>query len=47
MFMKKFVYLDYVVMMFVDLFVVEDMMKFLILDGVFGNLVFCFYVYGW
>lgn len=42
-----FIYLDYVVIILVDLNVVEVMVKCLILDGNFGNLVFCSYCFGW
>lgn len=42
-----FIYLDYVVIMLVDFYVVDVMLKCLILDGNFGNFVFCSYCFGW
>lgn len=45
--MKLLIYFDYFVIMLVDLCVVEKMMQFMMMDGIFGNLVFCFYCFGW
>ncbi|HAC30387.1 MAG TPA: IscS subfamily cysteine desulfurase, partial [Marinobacter hydrocarbonoclasticus] len=45
--MKKPVYLDYAATTPVDPAVAEDMMKYLTLDGVFGNPASRSHGYGW
>lgn len=45
--MKLFIYLDYLVICLVDLCVVEKMVQYMMMDGIFGNLVLCLYCYGW
>lgn len=45
--MKLLIYFDYFVIILVDLCVVQKMVDCLLVDGNFGNLVLCFYVFGW
>lgn len=45
--MKLLIYFDYFVIIFVDFCVVQKMSECLLMDGNFGNLVLCFYVFGW
>lgn len=45
--MKLSIYFDYFVITSVDSRVVEKMMQFMTMDGIFGNSVFRFYRFGW